>query len=177
MARSAGAQAQLVGKEEQYALLKLPSGETRRVLVDCMATIGQVGNLDHENMSYGKAGRNRWRGRLGSVRGVVDTQGRIVKTYDYDAFGMPSVLSAPAVAYGFTGEQFDTETRLLFLRARYYDPTIGRFISPDSYPPSVLDPQTLNSYAYVENNPINLSDPQGLQPCRNVHGGNRAPEA
>ena len=58
MARSAGAQAQLVAKEGDYALLKLPSGETRKVLVECMATIGQVGNTDHENVSIGKAGRN-----------------------------------------------------------------------------------------------------------------------
>src|SRR5512141_2139272 len=71
MARSAGAQAQLVAKEEQYALLKLPSGETRRVLVDCMATIGQVGNLDHENVSIGKAGRTRWLGKRPVNRGVV----------------------------------------------------------------------------------------------------------
>ncbi len=62
MARSAGAQAQLVAKEDDYALLKLPSGETRKVLVECMATIGQVGNADHENVSIGKAGRNRWKG-------------------------------------------------------------------------------------------------------------------
>src|ERR1700704_4304939 len=62
MARSAGGQAQLVGKEGDYALLKLPSGETRRVLVDCMATVGQVGNVDHENISIGKAGRTRWMG-------------------------------------------------------------------------------------------------------------------
>lgn len=71
MARSAGAQAQLVAKEEDYALLKLPSGETRRVLVDCMATVGQVGNLDHENVSLGKAGRSRWLGHKPHNRGVV----------------------------------------------------------------------------------------------------------
>jgi large subunit ribosomal protein L2 len=71
MARSAGAQAQLVAKEGAYALLKLPSGETRRVLVDCMATVGQVGNLDHENVSIGKAGRKRWMGKRPVNRGVV----------------------------------------------------------------------------------------------------------
>jgi large subunit ribosomal protein L2 len=71
MARSAGAQAQLVAKEGAYALLKLPSGETRRVLVDCMATIGQVGNLDHENVAIGKAGRTRWLGRRPVNRGVA----------------------------------------------------------------------------------------------------------
>jgi large subunit ribosomal protein L2 len=70
MARSAGAQCQLVAKEGDYALLKLPSGETRKVLVDCMATIGQVGNTDHENVSIGKAGRNRWKGIRPTNRGV-----------------------------------------------------------------------------------------------------------
>jgi len=71
MARSAGTQAQLVAKEGDYALLKLPSGETRKVLIECMATIGQVGNTDHENLSIGKAGRNRWLGIRPTNRGVT----------------------------------------------------------------------------------------------------------
>jgi len=70
MARSAGSQAQLVSKETGYALLKLPSGETRKVRIDCMATIGQVGNLDHENVSLGKAGRTRHSRRKPHNRGV-----------------------------------------------------------------------------------------------------------
>src|SRR5436190_16433937 len=70
MARSAGSQAQLVSREAGMALLKLPSGEVRRVTVDCMATVGQVGNLDHENVSYGKAGRTRWMGKTPHNRGV-----------------------------------------------------------------------------------------------------------
>jgi large subunit ribosomal protein L2 len=70
MARAAGAQAQLVSKEGAYALIKLPSGEVRKVLIDCKATIGQVGNLDHENVSLGKAGRKRWLGRRPHNRGV-----------------------------------------------------------------------------------------------------------
>jgi large subunit ribosomal protein L2 len=71
MARSAGAQAQLVAKEGDWALLKLPSGETRRVMLDCRATIGQVGNLDHENVTIGKAGRTRWLGKRPHNRGVA----------------------------------------------------------------------------------------------------------
>ncbi len=71
MARSAGAGAQLVSRETEYALVKLPSGETRRVHVDCMATIGQVGNVDHENVSHGKAGRTRWLGKRPHNRGVT----------------------------------------------------------------------------------------------------------
>jgi large subunit ribosomal protein L2 len=70
MVRSAGGSAQLVAKEGDYALVKLPSGETRKVLQDCMATVGQVGNTDHENVTIGKAGRMRWLGRRPHNRGV-----------------------------------------------------------------------------------------------------------
>jgi large subunit ribosomal protein L2 len=71
MARSAGAQVQLVSREGGMALLKLPSGEIRRVQEECMASIGQVGNLDHENVSHGKAGRTRWMGKSPHNRGVA----------------------------------------------------------------------------------------------------------
>lgn len=71
MARSAGAQAQLVSREGDIALLKLPSGEIRRVMVTCMATVGQVGNVEHENESHGKAGKTRWLGRRPHNRGVT----------------------------------------------------------------------------------------------------------
>ena len=69
MARSAGSSVQLVAKDEPYAVLRLPSGELRRVLLTCRATVGQVGNLDHQNVTGGKAGRSRWRGRRPTVRG------------------------------------------------------------------------------------------------------------
>jgi large subunit ribosomal protein L2 len=70
MARSAGAQAQLVSRDAEFALLKLPSGEVRRVPAGCQATVGQVGNLDHENVSLGKAGRTRHLGKRPHNRGV-----------------------------------------------------------------------------------------------------------
>ena len=69
--RSAGAYAQLMAKEAPYALVKLPSGEVRMVLLKCSATIGQIGNVGHENKSLGKAGRKRWLGRRPKVRGVA----------------------------------------------------------------------------------------------------------
>jgi large subunit ribosomal protein L2 len=71
LARGAGVQAQLMAKEGKMALLKLPSGEQRMVQAQCRATIGQVGNLDHENISIGKAGRSRWLGKRSHVRGVA----------------------------------------------------------------------------------------------------------
>lgn len=69
--RAAGASAQLLSKEEDRGLVKLPSGEVRQFSLNCMATIGQVGNLDRENVTYGKAGRTRWMGRRPKVRGVA----------------------------------------------------------------------------------------------------------
>ncbi|MBI3252723.1 MAG: 50S ribosomal protein L2 [Candidatus Omnitrophica bacterium] len=69
--RSAGGAATLMAKEGEYAHLRLPSGEVRLVLADCYATIGQVGNIDHENLSLGKAGRHRWMGRRPASRAVA----------------------------------------------------------------------------------------------------------
>lgn len=71
LVRSAGAYAQLMAKEGRYATLRLPSGEVRKVLLNCMATVGQVGNTDHQNIKIGKAGRKRWMGHRPSVRGTA----------------------------------------------------------------------------------------------------------
>jgi large subunit ribosomal protein L2 len=71
IARSAGASCQVMGREGQYVQVRLVSGEMRRILGTCMATVGQIGNLDHENVTVGKAGRSRWKGKRPHVRGVV----------------------------------------------------------------------------------------------------------
>ena len=71
LARSAGASIQVVAKEGDYVSVKMPSGEIRKILHNCQATIGQVGNLDYENVSIGKAGRSRWLGKKPHVRGVA----------------------------------------------------------------------------------------------------------
>ncbi len=98
--RSAGGSAQLLSKEGEIALVKLPSGETRRFSVECMATIGQVGNIDHENITYGKAGRTRWKGRRPTVRGVamnpVDHphgggEGRVKGNHPQTPWGFPTL--------------------------------------------------------------------------------------
>lgn len=99
LARGAGAQAQLMAKEGKFALLKLPSGEQRMVQAGCRATIGQVGNLEHENLSIGKAGRNRHLGWRPHVRGVamnpVDHphgggEGRSKGNHPQSPWGMPT---------------------------------------------------------------------------------------
>ena len=71
LVRSAGVAAQVLSREDPYVLIRLPSGEVRRVLVDCQATIGQLGNPDHKNIKLGKAGKTRYRGRRPQVRGVA----------------------------------------------------------------------------------------------------------
>ncbi len=71
IARTAGSAATLMAKEGRYGLLKMPSGELRKVILECRATIGQLGNLDHKNISIGKAGRTRWKGKRPHVRGTV----------------------------------------------------------------------------------------------------------
>jgi large subunit ribosomal protein L2 len=71
IARSAGSSVQLVAKEGDYASVKMPSGEIRKINSDCYATIGQVGNVDHENVKIGKAGRSRWLGKMPHNRGVT----------------------------------------------------------------------------------------------------------
>ena len=69
--RSAGTSAQVIGRDDGYSLVKLPSGEVRKILSVCIATVGQVGNVDHQNVKLGKAGRKRWMGRRPEVRGAV----------------------------------------------------------------------------------------------------------
>src|SRR3989338_7679273 len=71
MARSAGVFGQLLGRDGDYAQVKMPSGEIRKIHARCVATIGQVSNADHENITIGKAGRSRWLGKRPSVRGVA----------------------------------------------------------------------------------------------------------
>ncbi len=99
MVRSAGGAAQLMAKEGEYALIKLPSSEQRLVRIECRATVGQVGNLDHENIAIGKAGRTRWLGRRSRVRGIamnpVDHphgggEGRSKGNHPQTPWGMPT---------------------------------------------------------------------------------------
>jgi large subunit ribosomal protein L2 len=98
--RSAGGVAQLLSKEGDIALVKLPSGEVRKFALDCMATIGQVGNVDHGKVTYGKAGSTRWRGRRPTVRGVamnpVDHphgggEGRVKGNHPQTPWGFPTL--------------------------------------------------------------------------------------
>lgn len=100
---------------------------------------------------------------LGSTRNLTDSTGSVVKSLEYDVFGSIRTQSGTAsTGFKFTGEQTDDESGLIFLRARYYDPEIGRFISKDPHPGYADISQSLNRYIYVQNNPINFIDPSGL---------------
>ena len=99
---------------------------------------------------------------LGSTRLLTNAAGEPTAAYTYDAFGATRAQTgASAQSFTFAGQQLDAETGLFFLRARYYDPADGRFISSDRYPSLASQTQTLNRYVYVQNNPVLLVDPTG----------------
>jgi RHS repeat-associated protein len=94
---------------------------------------------------------------------MSDRKGSIKTIYLYDAFGqVQKEMGHVDNDFQFTGEQMDDETGLMYLRARYYDPEVGRFVTRDPMPGLILSPKTLNRYTYVGNNPINFVDPSGL---------------
>lgn len=103
--------------------------------------------------------------RLGNIRFLTDDQGQVVASYEYDAFGKITASQASvANPFGFTGREWDAGTGLYYHRARYYDPGLGRFLSPDPVRPRLDDPRNLNRYLYAWNNPLRFVDAMGLAP-------------
>ncbi|MBI3852883.1 MAG: hypothetical protein HY298_21725 [Verrucomicrobia bacterium] len=101
---------------------------------------------------------------LGSSSVMTDRQGNRVEHYEYSGFGREQYkepTSAFQVSNRYTGQVLDEDTGLYYYNARYYDPELGRFIQPDSMVPGAANPQNLNRYSYVNNNPLNLTDPSG----------------
>ncbi|MBN1582957.1 MAG: PKD domain-containing protein, partial [Anaerolineae bacterium] len=108
---------------------------------------------------------------LGSVRQLVDDSGDVVLARDYDSYGQVMAESGTGESgYGFTGEQYDAATELLFLRARYYALGTGRFLSWDPWQGSIQQPSSLHKYLYTGDNPIKLVDPSGRQECEGRPG-------
>ena len=101
----------------------------------------------------------------GDVVQLIDESGTLTKTYEYDAFGVEKDADEEDInPFRYCGEYFDKETGTYYLRARYYNPAIGRFITEDSYPGDPRDPLSLNLYIYAYNNPIMYTDPTGHAP-------------
>jgi RHS repeat-associated protein len=100
---------------------------------------------------------------LGSVRQLLDSTGEVDTNYAYDPFGVPVVAGDASNPYRFTGEAWDEEVELLNLRARYYQPETGRFVTKDPSGGNLWRPSTLNRYAYVTSNPVNHTDASGLE--------------
>ncbi|MFB0537482.1 MAG: putative toxin [Anaerolineae bacterium] len=94
------------------------------------------------------------------MRHLTDPLGQVVQSYRFSPFGVPLGVSG-GEPYGYTGEHWDAATSLLYLRARWYDPTTGRFLTRDPFPGLATLPSTQHPYVYVGNNPVNLTDPSG----------------
>ena len=102
--------------------------------------------------------------RLGSVRALTDQSGGVATTYDYGAFGKVETRGAVSNPFTFTGREWDASTGLYYYRARYYDPALGQFLSPDPLPAALDEPLGQNPYLYVRNQPLRFVDPLGLAP-------------
>jgi RHS repeat-associated protein len=102
---------------------------------------------------------------LGSVRQLVDSTGQIATRYAYDPFGVPLAGDGVPNPWQFTGEAWDAGVELLYLRARYYQPETGRFITRDPWTGDYDRPATLHLYGYARSNPVNVVDPSGFQAC------------
>ncbi len=101
---------------------------------------------------------------LGSIRSVTDVNNNILESRFYSPFGeLTQASGSPQTAFGFTGEQTDSNG-LLYLRARYYNPTVAVFPNLDPLEGTPTSPQSLNRYSYVQGNPVNYRDPSGLAP-------------
>jgi RHS repeat-associated protein len=101
--------------------------------------------------------------QVGSVRQVINPAGSVTLAQGYDPFGNPlTSAGSGGSVFGYTGEQVDASTGLVYLRARYYQPATGRFLMPDPWPGELLDPRSLPpSYIYASGNPANRIDPSG----------------
>jgi len=133
-------------------VLQDSEGNTYVYGLDLISRTGSGGNQEY----YSHDG-------LGSTVGLIDEDGDVVASYGYDAFGaIRSQTGSSPNEFTFTGEQVDG-TGLQYLRARYYDPSTGRFLTRDPFPGWTMAPQTMNRYAYVVNNPVRFMDPLGLE--------------
>lgn len=129
---------------------------------------GQIEGADNAHYYHGDG--------LGSVMNLTDGQGVVTDTYDYDDFGQATVVQgSTANVYRYTGQQYDADSGLCYLRARYYDPETGRFLTRDPESGQINKPATFHAYMYCRNNPLSFVDPFGLDVIYILTGKKRAP--
>ncbi len=146
-------------------------GDTTQYVLDLAATLPVVVSDTEAVYLYGldiiaqqQADRQYYfHDGLGSVRQLLDTTGEVEANYAYDPFGVPVVAGDTSNPHRFTGEAWDEEVELLYLRARHYQPETGRFITKDPWGGMGWVPGTLNRYVYTQNRPVHYTDPHGLQ--------------
>lgn len=149
-----------------YQFVNDLSGDLSKVLINKNVNTGSNNFYIHTQspMSQGdssSASRQYYlEDGMGNIRYLTNNTGANVQSYTYDPFGNPIIGSGGG--YNFQGQEKDTETGLIYLRARYYDPSTGTFLSRDQYEGDLKTPITQNDYPYAGNNPINKSDPSGL---------------
>jgi RHS repeat-associated protein len=113
--------------------------------------------------------------QIGSPVQAIESNGAPTGLRYYDAFGAVRSQSGELIDRGFTGEQVDAESGFVYLRARYYDPTTGLFLSPDPLPGRASDPTSQHAYLYARNNPLRWTDPTGQNECAMTFGGGMLP--
>ena len=177
---------------------KTVNGVTTRYLVDDLNPTGYpqvveelVGGSVQRTYAYGlqrideiQLIENQWTPSFyvydgaGSVRQLTDSTGKVTDKYEYDAYGNSFTKSGTTPNnYLYRGEQFDTDLGLYYLRARYYNPATGRFLSRDPLSGNAKIPATLHKYLYVRGNPVNRIDPRGLDAVEDIQLTVRAIEA
>lgn len=144
-------------------------GEHYEVVNDAGVKYIFAGNLRIAKIDSSKTSSDRTlyyhKDHLGSSSAITNENGAVVEKFTYRPFGDQRAHSGDLTTdYKFTDQEFDAETGLYYYGARYYDPTIGRFISPDSVVPNPFNPQNLNRYTYCNNNPLSYTDPNGHFP-------------
>lgn len=167
-------QSKTVNGQTTFFITAKISGQEQVVMeVDAQKAISSVfvyggAGLLKEEPQIGNRSEDRYwlkGGTVGNLVQSVDGNGVAKDNYSYDAFGNISITPSTSQIIrpnGYAGERYEPKSNLVYLRARYYDPSIGRFISADPYPGSMQEPISQNSYVYVKNNPIGLVDPSGL---------------
>jgi len=150
---------------------KTVSGDTTQYVLDLAATLPVVISDTDAVYLYGLDIIAQQQGEslyymhdgLGSVRQLVDATGEVEASYAYDPFGVPVMGGEVPNPYQFTGEAWDREVELLYLRARYYQPETGRFVTGDPWAGDVWRPSSLNGYTYIDSNSTSYIDPSGLE--------------